>query len=224
MVGETISYELCILNSGHCAGLGRRWWVARAASPDVTDAGDGVPPDGWSWAGDLEAGELLAAERRREGVFHVVAGDGHIAGRGFRQSTFLLEFRTFPPGVGAVDAGVVGGLGPGDAEHAAGVRHAGQRGEAGGVAVRPDEEVFDAVGHAVVVVVLGERAGGAVDGLPGGEAGGGDGEQQPFRGARGIHRNRAADAVVIDGGGSAGDGRRWRWRAHTRPRRGWTRR
>ena len=62
-----------------------------------------------------------------------------------------------------------GAFGPGDAEGAVGVGDGWQWGLAGGVAIGAAEEVFDAVGDAVVVVVAIEGAAGIVVGLPGGE-------------------------------------------------------
>ena len=101
----------------------------------------------------------------------MVAGEGHAAAGG--RFVGPIAGRERGGGlhhiIGAIRSGVTGSrLGPGDAERARSVNHAGQGGEAGGVAATA-QEVFDSVGHAVVVVVLVHRLGaGAVGGGPGG--------------------------------------------------------
>ena len=82
----------------------------------------------------------------------MVAGDGDVDAEGFGYPGAGEGVGGFDGEVGAVGAGVGGRFRPGDAEGACGVgdaRECGLAGSVGGAA----EEVFDAVGDAVVVVV-----------------------------------------------------------------------
>jgi len=105
-------------------------------------------------AGDFKAGEVFGADWEGEG--HAGGSVGDVDSHGFDDPGIRQCGGGFYLEVSAVCADVAGSLDPGDFEGGTGGGGSRQWGEAGGGACGAAEEVFDAVGHAVVVMVVAE--------------------------------------------------------------------
>ena len=134
-----------------------------------------------------------------EGVGELVAVAGDVHAEDFGRPGAGEGVAGFEGEIGAVEAGVGACFRPGDAERAGGVGDGGQRGGTAGVAGAA-EEVFDAIRHAVLIMIRVEVATDAVAGLPIRERGRDAGGEVAVRIEREAREAGSADLRELRGG------------------------